>query len=38
MQDCKNIEVQLRILDARLGSEYPLPDYATAYSAGMDLA
>ena len=37
MQDCKNIEVQLRILDARLGSEFPLPDYATAYSAGMDL-
>ncbi len=30
-----NIEV--RILDARLGSEYALPDYATAGSAGMDL-
>ena len=30
-------EVDLRILDARLGSDYPLPDYATAGSAGMDL-
>ena len=31
-------EVELRILDARLGSaEFPLPDYATAASAGMDL-
>lgn len=29
--------VQLRILDQRLGKEYPLPDYATAHSAGMDL-
>jgi dUTP pyrophosphatase len=32
-----DIEVQLRILDTRLGDEFPLPDYATAYSAGMDL-
>jgi dUTP pyrophosphatase len=31
------IEVQLRVLDARLGTEFPLPDYATAHSAGMDL-
>jgi dUTP pyrophosphatase len=31
-------EVELKILDARLGgSEFPLPDYATAASAGMDL-
>ena len=31
-------EVELRILDPRLGSEaFPLPDYATASSAGMDL-
>lgn len=31
-------EVELRILDARLGSEaFPLPHYATAASAGMDL-
>ncbi|MBS0193601.1 MAG: dUTP diphosphatase [Proteobacteria bacterium] len=30
-------EVRLRVLDPRLGHEYPLPDYATAASAGMDL-
>ncbi len=30
-------EVALRILDPRLGAEFPLPDYATAQSAGMDL-
>lgn len=30
-------EVALRILDPRLGADYPLPDYATAASAGMDL-
>ena len=30
-------EVDLKILDVRLGSEVPLPDYATAGSAGMDL-
>lgn len=29
--------VALRILDPRLGREFPLPDYATAQSAGMDL-
>ncbi len=29
--------VQIKILDPRLGSEFPLPDYATAGSAGMDL-
>lgn len=29
--------IDLRILDARLGAEFPLPDYATAGSAGMDL-
>lgn len=29
--------VQLKILDPRLGSEFPLPDYATPGSAGMDL-
>lgn len=29
--------VQLRVLDARLGVEFPLPDYATSGSAGMDL-
>src|SRR5687767_7191561 len=29
--------LQVRILDARIGSEYPLPQYATAGSAGVDL-
>lgn len=29
--------VQLKILDPRLGSDYPLPEYATPGSAGMDL-
>ncbi len=29
--------VQLRILDPRLGSLFPLPEYATAGSAGVDL-
>lgn len=29
--------VQLKILDSRLGNEFPLPHYATAGSAGMDL-
>lgn len=32
------LDVQLKILDPRLGTElFPLPDYATAASAGMDL-
>jgi len=30
-------KLQLKILDSRLGSEIPLPDYATSGSAGMDL-
>ena len=30
-------EIELKVLDARLGAEFPLPDYATALSAGMDL-
>jgi len=29
--------VRLRVLDARLGVEFPLPEYATEGSAGMDL-
>jgi dUTP pyrophosphatase len=29
--------IALKVLDARLGSEFPLPDYATASSAGLDL-
>ncbi len=31
------IEIDLRVLDSRLGGEFPLPDYATEASAGMDL-
>jgi dUTP pyrophosphatase len=31
------INVQIKRLDARLGSEWPLPDYATQASAGMDM-
>jgi dUTP pyrophosphatase len=30
-------KIQLKILDARLGSEFPLPHYATDGSAGMDM-
>jgi dUTP pyrophosphatase len=30
-------DVQMRVLDPRLGRDFPLPDYATAASAGMDL-
>lgn len=30
-------KIQLKILDSRLGNEFPLPHYATAGSAGMDL-
>ena len=30
-------EIELKILDGRLGADFPLPDYATALSAGMDL-
>ena len=29
--------VQLKIMDPRLGREFPLPDYATAGAAGIDL-
>ena len=32
-----NRDVSFRRLDARLGRDFPLPDYATAQSAGMDL-
>lgn len=31
------MDVHLRILDPRLGTEFPLPAYATEHSAGMDL-
>ncbi len=30
-------EIELKILDDRLGNAFPLPDYATPGSAGMDL-
>jgi dUTP pyrophosphatase len=30
-------EIQFRKLDPRLGAEFPMPAYATAHSAGMDL-
>lgn len=30
-------KVQLKILDSRIGNEFPLPTYATAGSAGLDL-
>ncbi|MDD1607341.1 MAG: dUTP pyrophosphatase [Methylococcaceae bacterium NSP1-2] len=30
-------KIQLKILDARLGKEIPLPEYATTGSAGLDL-
>ena len=30
-------EIQTRILDPRLGTEFPLPTYATPGSAGLDL-
>ena len=30
-------EIELKILDGRLGDEFPLPDYATEGAAGMDL-
>ena len=29
--------IQLRILDARIGGEFPLPEYATDGSAGIDM-
>lgn len=32
-----NLDVALKRLDPRLGREFPLPDYATPASAGMDL-
>ena len=30
-------KIQLKILDPRLGNEFPLPSYATAGAAGMDM-
>lgn len=31
------MQVQVKILDSRLGTEWPLPNYATVGSAGLDL-
>src|SRR5262245_38096945 len=31
------IKIQLKVLDARLGTDFPLPQYETAGSAGLDL-
>jgi dUTP pyrophosphatase len=33
----KRAPLQVRIIDPRLGAEFPLPQYATAGSAGLDL-
>lgn len=32
-----NTQVELKILDPRVGTEFPLPEYATSGSAGLDL-
>jgi dUTP pyrophosphatase len=37
MDACTRRSLQVRILDPRLGAEFPLPQYATAGSAGLDL-
>ncbi len=37
MNDPARRSLRIRILDPRLGREFPLPQYATAGSAGMDL-
>lgn len=31
------LDVELKLLDPRLGCDFPLPDYATAAAAGLDL-
>jgi len=30
-------KIQLKILDSRMGNQFPMPDYATSGSAGLDL-
>ncbi|MFI4869357.1 MAG: dUTP diphosphatase [Steroidobacterales bacterium] len=37
MDESRRRALQVRILDARLGAEFPLPQYATVGSAGLDL-
>lgn len=32
-----SLPIKLKILDPRIGTEFPLPEYATAESAGLDL-
>ena len=32
-----DLDIELKILDKRLGKDFPLPDYATPGAAGMDL-
>jgi len=32
-----SLQVEFRCLDERLGRDFPLPEYATAHSAGLDL-
>ena len=32
-----DLDIELKILDKRLGTDFPLPDYATSGAAGMDL-
>ncbi len=32
-----NASIQLKVLDSRLGNDFPLPEYATPGSAGLDL-
>ena len=36
-QSLKTLKTEVKILDSRIGNEIPLPRYATAGSAGMDL-
>jgi dUTP pyrophosphatase len=36
-QALQNLPIQLKILDPRLGTIFPLPQYATADAAGLDL-
>ena len=40
MQSLRSVivkSIQLKILDSRIGSEFPLPEYATSGSAGVDM-
>ena len=37
MEQANRRPLKVRILDARIGKEFPLPQYATGGSAGLDL-